>query len=294
MLAAMPKLSPRDIRRKIQGIKNTRRITNAMKVVSAAKLRRAQELLYSSRPYSDKLYELVRDLASHVESETHPLLQRREEKKVDLILVTADRGLAGAFNSNIIREGEKFIEGLRTEGKDVKLLLIGRKGFQYFSKRGYPVIKGYDEVFRKEVRFEIAKEVSEIVRERFVNQEADAVYLMNNEMITRASYKPVTRRFLPFELPGGGVRDAVSVYTFEVDESEFMNHLMNLYLNYQIYRAMVESNAAEHFARMVAMDNATKNADDLVKQWTLIFNKARQESITLELIDIVGAAEAMK
>ncbi len=290
----MPKLSPRDIRRKIQGIKNTRRITNAMKVVSAAKLRRAQELLYSSRPYSDKLYELVRDLAGHVDRETHPLLEEREERNIDVILVTADRGLAGAFNSNIIREAEKFVEQKKSKGIKVNLILIGRKGYQYFSKRDYSVVKGYDEVFRKEVNFGIAKEVSEIVRERFTNKEVDAVYLMNNEMITRASYKPVTRKFLPFELPEEEAGGDYSVYTFEVEEEEFMDRILNLYLNYQLYRAMVESNAAEHFARMVAMDNATKNADDLVKQWTLIFNKARQESITLELIDIVGAAEAMK
>ncbi len=290
----MPKLSPRDIRRKIQGIKNTRRITNAMKVVSAAKLRRAQELLYSSRPYSDKLYELVRDLAGHVDRESHPLLQEREERNVDLILVTADRGLAGAFNSNIIREAERFIEDKASKGSSVNLILIGRKGYQYFSKRGHSIVKGYDEVFRKEVNFGVAKEVSEIVRERFTEGETDAVYLLNNEMITRATYRPVLRKFLPFELPYEEAKDTFSVYTFEVDESEFMNHLLNLYLNYQLYRAMVESNAAEHFARMVAMDNATKNADDLIKQWTLIFNKARQESITLELMDIVGAAEAMR
>ncbi len=290
----MPKLSPRDIRRKIQGIKNTRRITNAMKVVSAAKLRRAQELLYASRPYSDKLYELVRDLAGHVDRETHPLLEEREERRLDLILVTADRGLAGAFNSNIIRDAERFIVQKTEKGREVSLLLIGRKGYQYFAKRDYRIVKGYDEVFRKEVNFGIAKEVSEIVRERFVNRETDAVYLLNNEMITRASYRPVLRKFLPFELPETEPSADYSVYTFEVEEEEFMNRIMNLYLNYQLYRAMVESNAAEHFARMVAMDNATKNADDLVKQWTLIFNKARQESITLELIDIVGAAEAMK
>ncbi len=289
----MPKLSPRDIRRKIQGIKNTRRITNAMKVVSAAKLRRAQELLYSSRPYSDKLYELVRDLAGHVDRESHPLLQEREERTIDVILVTADRGLAGAFNSNIIRETERFIARKAEKGIKSNLILIGRKGYQYFARRDYSIVKGYDEVFRKEVNFGIAKEVSEIVRERYTNREIDAVYLLNNEMITRASYKPVTRKFLPFELPEEGAED-YSVYTFEVDEEEFMSRVLDLYLNYQLYRAMVESNAAEHFARMVAMDNATKNADDLVKQWTLIFNKARQESITLELIDIVGAAEAMK
>jgi len=290
----MPKLSPRDIRRKIQGIKNTRRITNAMKVVSAAKLRRAQELLYSSRPYSDKLYELVRDLAGHVDRESHPLLEEREERTIDVILVTADRGLAGAFNSNIIRETEKFVAAKSEKGINSNLILIGRKGYQYFSRRDYNVVKGYDEVFRKEVNFGVAKEVSEIVRERFTNREVDAVYLINNEMITRASYKPVTRKFLPFEMPEEGEASGYSVYTFEVEEEEFISRILDLYLNYQLYRAMVESNAAEHFARMVAMDNATKNADDLVKQWTMIFNKARQESITLELIDIVGAAEAMK
>jgi len=289
----MPKLSPRDIRRKIQGIKNTRRITNAMKVVSAAKLRRAQELLYASRPYSDKLYELVRDLAAHVNREAQPLLEEREEKNVDVVLITADRGLAGAFNSNIIRETERFISQKEGKGRRVSLFLIGRKGFQYFSKRNYRIVKGYDEVFRKEVNFGIAKEVSEILRERFIGGETDAVYLINNEMITRASYKPVVRKFLPFELSEEEAED-MSVYTFEVDEEEFLEKVLNLYLNYQLYRAMVESNAAEHFARMVAMDNATKNADDLIKQWTMIFNKARQESITLELMDIVGAAEAMK
>ncbi len=290
----MPKLSPRDIRRKIQGIKNTRRITNAMKVVSAAKLRRAQELLYSSRPYSDKLYELVRDLAGHIDRESHPLLEERDERRVDLILVTADRGLAGSFNSNIIKEAEKFITEKGEKGKEVSLILIGRKGVQYFSKREVPIIKGYDEVFRKEVNFGVAKEVAKTVKERFKNKEVDTVYLLNNEMITRASYKPVLRKFLPFEPPEEEALGSYSVYTFEVEEEEFINQVIDLYLNYQIYRAMVESNAAEHFARMIAMDNATKNADDLIKQWTLAFNKARQESITLELMDIVGAAEAMK
>ncbi len=290
----MPKLSPRDIRRKIQGIKNTRRITNAMKVVSAAKLRKAQEILYASRPYSDKLYELVKDLAAHIDRDAHPLFAEREEKSVDVILITADRGLAGAFNSNIIRTAENLISEKEEQGKRVNLLLVGRKGFNYFEKRGYTVVKGYDEVFRKEVRFDVAREVAEIIRERFIDEKTDAVYLINNEMITRANYKPIVRKFLPVDIPEAEYELAGSVYTFEVDEETFFNKILDLYLNYQLYRAMVESNAAEHFARMVAMDNATRNADELVKEWTMIFNKARQESITLELIDIVGAAEAMK
>ncbi|RUM32079.1 MAG: ATP synthase F1 subunit gamma [Aquifex sp.] len=289
----MAKLSPRDIRRKIQGIKNTKRITNAMKVVSAAKLRKAQELVYASRPYSEKLYELVGHLASHVDTEDNPLFEVREEKNVDIILVTADRGLAGAFNSNVIRTAENLIREKEERGSKVSLILIGRKGFQYFTKRGYNVIKGYDEVFRKTVNFSVAKEVADIVKERFLNGETDKVYLINNEMVTRASYKPQVRVFLPFEAQKKEVEE-LGTYEFEVSEEEFFNYVVNLYLNYQIYRAMVESNAAEHFARMIAMDNATKNAEDLIRQWTLVFNKARQEAITTELIDITNAVEALK
>jgi len=288
----MPKLSPRDIRRKIQGIKNTRRITNAMKVVSAAKLRRAQELLYASRPYSEKLYEVMGSLYSKIDKDSHPLLVERPEKRVDLILITADRGLAGAFNSNIIKMAEDFVSQKEEKGKKVSLILIGRKGVQYFEKRNYNIIKKYDEVFRKEVNFGVAKEVSGIVRERYEKEETDSVYLLNNEMVTRANYKPILRKFLPFEVPEG--EEIPGIYNFEIEQGEVLSAVINLYLNYQIYRAMVESNASEHFARMVAMDNATRNADELVKEWTMIFNKARQEAITSELIDIVTAAEAMK
>ncbi|MFN4320055.1 MAG: F0F1 ATP synthase subunit gamma [Aquificaceae bacterium] len=288
----MPKLSPRDIRRKIQGIKNTRRITNAMKVVSAAKLRRAQEMIYASRPYSERLYEVLKSLASHIDPQSHPLFEIREEKTCDLVLITADRGLAGAFNSNLIKRAEELIAEKQQSGIKVNLILIGRKGVQYFGKRSYPILKAYDEVFRKEINFEVVKEVGELLRERYTKKETDAVYLLNNEMVTRVNYKPMLRTFLPFErIEGEG---DYGTYEFEVDMELFLNKLIDLYLNYQIYRAMLESNAAEHFARMIAMDNATRNADELIKTWTLIFNKARQESITSELIDIVNAVEAMK
>ncbi len=289
----MPKLSPRDIRRKIQGIKNTRRITNAMKVVSAAKLRKAQELIFASRPYSERLYEMLGHLSSHISSDEHPLFEVREEKRVDLILVTADRGLAGAFNSNAIKRAEDFLKEKQSAGVQTSLILIGRKGVQYFTKRDYKVLLAYDEVFRKDINFEVVKEVGALVRKRYVERETDAVYLLNNEMVTKVSYKPVLRRFLPFEGIQAKEGD-FSTYEFEVEPEVLLNKLIDLYLNYQLYRALLESNAAEHFARMVAMDNATRNADELVKTWTLIFNKARQESITSELIDIVNAVEAMK
>ncbi|RMH79397.1 MAG: ATP synthase F1 subunit gamma [Acidobacteria bacterium] len=288
----MPKLSPRDIRRKIQGIKNTRRITNAMKVVSAAKLRKAQELIYASRPYSERLYEMLGNLSSHIDPQTHPLFEVREERRADIIVVTSDRGLAGAFNSNLIKQTEELIKEKHEKGVKVSLILIGRKGVQYFTKRDYSVLKAYDEVFRKEINFEVVKEVGSTLRERYSNRDTDKVYLINNEMVTRVSYKPVVRTFLPFAgVEGEG---NYGVYEFEVEKEFFVSRLIDLYLNYQLYRALLESNASEHFARMVAMDNATRNADELVKTWTLIFNKARQESITSELTDIVNAVEAMK
>jgi len=289
----MPKLSPRDIRRKIQGIKNTRRITNAMKVVSAAKLRKAQEAIYASRPYSERLYDVLSHLAFHVDTSVHPLLEVREEKRVDIILITADRGLAGAFNSTVIKKAEELIQEKASKNIEVSLVLIGRKGVQYFSKRNYRLLRAYEEVFRKEINFEVVKEVGQLLRDRYQNKETDRVYLINNEMVTRVNYKPIVRQFLPFERIEQKDQD-YSTYEFEVDAETFINKLIDLYLNYQLYRAMLESNAAEHFARMVAMDNATRNADDLIRTWTLIFNKARQESITYELVDIVNAVEAMK
>jgi len=289
----MPKLSPRDIKRKIQGIKNTRRITNAMKVVSAAKLRKAQEAIYASRPYSERLYEVLSNLASRVDMNTHPFLEVREEQRADIILVTADRGLAGAFNSNAIKKAEELIQEKTSKNIEVSLILVGRKGAQYFSKRNYKVLKAYEEVFRKEINFEVVKEVGALVRDRYQRKETDRIYLINNEMLTRVNYKPIVRQFLPFERLEQKDQN-YSTYEFEVEAETFINRLIDLYLNYQLYRAMLESNAAEHFARMVAMDNATRNADDLVKTWTLIFNKARQESITYELVDIVNAVEAMK
>lgn len=295
----MPKLSPRDIRRKIQGIKNTRRITNAMKVVSAAKLRKAQELIYASRPYSERLYEVLRNLSTHTNLQSSPLFQVREERACDLVLITADRGLAGTFNISLIKKAEDFIAEKQKQGVKVNMIIVGRKGSQYFGRRNYNILRAYEDVFRKEINFNVVKEVGELLRDRYSKGESDCTVLMHNEMVTRASYKPLMRVFLPPKLTceedeSISMPETYGVYEFEVNVETFVNKLLDLYLNYQIYRAMLESNAAEHFARMVAMDNATRNADELVKTWTLIFNKARQESITSELIDIVNAVEAMK
>ncbi|MCS7083386.1 MAG: ATP synthase F1 subunit gamma [Aquificaceae bacterium] len=287
----MPKLSPREIRRKIQGIKNTRRITKAMKVVSAAKLRRAQELIFSSRPYSDNLYNMVNAVASHEGVKENPMFEVREIRRVDLIVISADRGLAGAFNSAVIKRAEELAKEHASLGRDVSLILIGRKAIQGLSKRGKQVVLKLEEVVKKEVNFEAVKQVGELLRDRFLKGNSDAAFTVGNELITRASFQPMVRKFLPLEPPES---KEDFTYDFEGDLEDFLNRLIELYLNYQIYRALLESSAAEHLARMLAMDNATRNADQLIKTWTLIFNKARQESITSELIDITNAVEAMK
>lgn len=291
----MAKLSPRDIKRKINGIKNTRRITSAMKMVSAAKLRKAQNLLYATRPYSEKLYELIHDLSIYIDRESHPLLAKREEKRVDYVVITADRGLAGAFNSNVLKTVWKDVNELKSRGVEVNLILIGRKGVNFFKNKGFNVVGAYEDIYRTEMNLSFTSKVGGILSSRFIEEKADAVYLVNNELITTSTYETKVRKLLPLEPPSTlKVSESVAVYNIEPSKEEVLESLLQRYINFQLYRALVESSAAEHSARMIAMDNATKNAGEAIRKWTIIFNKARQEAITTELIDIINAAEAIK
>lgn len=291
----MAKLSTRDIKRKIQGIKNTQRITKAMKAVSAAKLRKAQIQLQATRPYSEKLYELINDLGMHVDPEAHPLLRIREEKKVDYVVVTADRGLAGAFNSNVIKKVVKDVQQLEEEGKNVSLILFGRKAVQFFKNKGYNIIAEYEDIYRDNVNLTFTSKVGSILSERYIKEETDAIYIINNELITTATYETKVRKLFPIE-PKIDLEkiDKMVQYNIEPTKEAVLENLLIQYIDFQLYRAMVESLTAEHAARMLAMDNATRNAGEAIRRWTIIFNKARQESITTELIDIVNAAEALK
>ncbi len=293
----MPKLSPRDIKSKIAGIKNTMRITSAMKVVSAAKLRKAQEGIFRARPYSDRLYEMMAHIFRHIDTYSHPLFRRRDLKVVDLVVISADRGLAGAFNVNVIKKVDEYIKSCKEQ--KVNLHIVGKKAYQYYSKRKYNIVSSYQDVFKKEINFDVVRELGSTLINRYKEEQTDLIVLFNNEMITKSTYTTKERRFLPVKYEDMYLDDKEksldpnTLYNIEGDESDIIDGIVNIYINYQLYRAMLESNAAEHFARMVAMDNATRNASDLIKKWTLIFNKARQESITAELIDIVTAAEAM-
>ncbi len=292
----MAKLSPRDIKRKINGIKNTRRITSAMKMVSAAKLRKAQNLLYATRPYSNKLYEMIADLSIYIDRDSHPLLAKREIKSVDLVVITADRGLAGAFNSNVIKAAWKEIQNFQSQGKNVNLILIGRKGVNFFKNKGINIVASYEDVYRNQVNISFTSIVGGILSSRFVEEKTDAVYIINNELITSSTYETKIRQLLPLEPPESSSKkyDEMTIYNIEPSKEDVLNSLLQRYINFQLYRALVESSTAEHSARMIAMDNATKNAGEAIRKWTIIFNKARQEAITTELIDIINAAEAIK
>ncbi|WP_457640643.1 F0F1 ATP synthase subunit gamma [Persephonella sp.] len=290
----MAKLSPRDIKRKIQGIKNTQRITKAMKAVSAAKLNKAKAKLNATRPYSERLYDLINDLAMFVDRDIHPLLKIREENKIDFVVVTADRGLAGAFNSYVIKTTLSKVKELQEAGKEVNLILIGRKAVQFFKNKGFNIIAEYEDVYRDHMNLSFTSQVGGIVAERYENEKIDAVYLINNELITTATYETKVRKLFPIEpeLDYSKLSE-ISRYNIEPSSEEVLEQLLKRYINFQLYRALVESSTAEHAARMIAMDNATRNAGEAIKKWTIIFNKARQEAITTELIDIINAANAI-
>lgn len=291
----MAKLSPRDIKRKINGIKNTRRITSAMKMVSAAKLRKAQNLLYATRPYSEKLYELIQDLSIYIDRESHPLLAKREENKVDYVVITADRGLAGAFNSNVLKTVWKEITQLKQKGVEVNLMLIGRKAVNFFKNKGFNIVGAYEDIYRSDMNIAFTSKVGGILSSRFTEGKTDAVYIVNNELVTTSTYDTKIRKLLPLESTSTTKAvETTAIYNIEPSKEEVLESLLQRYINFQLYRALVESSTAEHSARMIAMDNATKNAGEAIRKWTIIFNKARQEAITTELIDIINAAEAIK
>ena len=297
----MAKLNLKDIKRKIQGLKNTKRITNAMKLIAAAKLKSAYEAAELARPYSERLYEVIGRFSHHIDPSIHPLFEvRTEPKAVDIILITADRGLCGAFNSSIIKYTEKKIVELSSKGLKVYLHLIGRKGLQYFEMYGEnaEIVNGFDHVFRKTIDFTAVKTVGESVKKRFLKGETDKVILLHNQLKTKTSYFVQEKVFLPLNeilTEESVIGGSEAVYELEVKNIEtFIENLLQRYLNFQLYRAMLESNAAEQAARMMAMENATRNAEDAIKKWTHLYNVARQESITNELIDIVNAVEALK
>jgi F-type H+-transporting ATPase subunit gamma len=282
----------RDIRKRIASVKNTQKITNAMKMVSAAKLRRAEESIKAARPYSERMREVLLSLAARVNPTVHPLLQVREPKKVLLILVTADRGLCGAFNANLNRRAEAFARENAAKGVETALIAVGRKGDDYFRRRKVEIAARFVNVMNS-VNYELAGNVVSTATEKFASGEYDEVYVLYNSFRTAVTQILTLRKLLPVtpEEDGGKRRRE---YLYEPSEDELLSEILPRYVQVQVFTGLLDSVASEHGARMTAMEAATTNAEEMIYKLTLKLNRLRQESITTELMEIVGGAEALK
>jgi F-type H+-transporting ATPase subunit gamma len=312
--------SLRDIRNRIGSIENTRQVTRAMRMVAAAKLRRAQERIFAARPYAFRLREITRHLREETDVAAHPLFEEREEvRRVLVILVTADRGLAGAFNSNAIKRAESTIEErYRQQDRrgDLAMLAIGQKGNDYFARRDYPLEGDFTGVF-DDLSFETARRAADRAIEGFRSGRFDEVRLVYNEFKNTMSQNRISEPLLPLprepfltpvmekegnfatngraDGPADEHTTSSSVdYLFEPSAEGILDTLVPRYVRYQVWRAMLESNAAEQGARMVAMENATSNAEDLLEDLRLEYNRARQDAITTEIIEITSGAQALE
>ncbi|MBK7401305.1 MAG: ATP synthase F1 subunit gamma [Myxococcales bacterium] len=319
----MPSLKA--IRKRISSVKSTQKITRAMKMVAAARLRRAQQRITELRPFAVKTADVLHSVASRVDPNEHPLLARREEKEILLVVLGSDRGLAGGFNSQICRAAERLWKQLEGEGKSVQFVTIGRKPRDYFRRRGAKILaelQGVNEKMDIGRADEIAAQIIDLYggtplslteAEQVQEGEAedqrpsmiglgapgdeearfDAVYFLYNEFKSAMTQLVVSQRLLPVD-PADEAGDGVQDYLYEPDRKALLDRLLPLYVQISVFRGLLESVASEHGARMTAMDAATKNAKDMISRLTLVYNRARQAAITKELMEIIGGAEALK
>ena len=280
------------IRKRISSIRNTQQITKAMKMVSAAKLRRAQEAAVQARPYAEKMTELLKNVSARVSREAHPLLKLREEKKIHLLLFTSDRGLCGGYNANLIRAAESFIRR-QGNGKEINFVLVGRKGADYFRRRRAQIADRHINILATPAE-ELAGQIAEKVIDRFVKGETDAVYILYSHFRSALSQVPTLEKLLPVTLSETENPNQLTEYLYEPGVEALLASLLPRVAEVTIFRALLEATASEHGARMTAMDSATSNASKMMGTLTLQMNRARQASITRELMEIVGTAEALK
>jgi F-type H+-transporting ATPase subunit gamma len=280
-----------DIRRRIRSVKSTQQITRAMKLVSAAKLRRAQDRVLAARPYSAELAKLLADVVRSAKTDerlVHPLLAERPAKRIQLILITADRGLAGAFNSNLIKAAQQFLT--EQAGKKVEMEAVGRKGSEFFRKR-HGAMSGERVGMTEKANYAYAADIAKNIIARFTAGEIDAVYLLYNEFKSVMTQRLVVSRILPVELPPEA--EAIE-FIFEQPPAQMLDKLLPRYVEITIYQALLESGAAQQAARMTAMDAATTNAAEMIDNLTLYMNRVRQASITREIIEVVSGAAGVE
>jgi F-type H+-transporting ATPase subunit gamma len=278
-----------DIRRRIRSVKNTQQITKAMKMVSAAKLRRAQEAMFAARPYARKMMEVLNSLAARAQPDAHPLLQQKGNARLRVVVVTADKGLCGGFNANIIRAASRFLA--EQEGCEVELTLVGRKGRDFFKRRACTVHSEYVGVFQP-LRYASAQKIAQELMEAYTTGAPDKIYLIYNEFKTIIQQRIVMQQLLPIERMSLSPRDPALDYIYEPEPRGIFDRLLPKHVETQVWRALLESAAAEHGARMAAMDAASNNASEMIERLTLHMNKVRQAAITNEIIEVVSGAGA--
>ena len=279
----------KDIRDRIKSIKSIQQVTGAMKMVAAAKMRRAQERMEQARPYSRRLSDLIKELIPDVDRSILPLLENREKSKHTYVIITSDRGLAGSFNTNVLKKAQKEIDAIGKE--DVDLICIGKKARDHFKARNYNIISEHLD-FWNELNFDHAVGYGKEIIEQFVSGKTDHIQVVYNEFVSVATQQVISEQLLPLEYGEGDTVSEDKIY--EPSKDDIVLSLIPKHLNVQVWKYLLESYASEQAARMLAMENATTNAQDMIRDLTLEFNKARQTAITMEILDIVGGAEALK
>ncbi|MBN9231792.1 MAG: F0F1 ATP synthase subunit gamma [Legionella sp. 40-6] len=284
----------KEIRSKISSINKTRKITRAMEMVAASKMRKTQERMRASKPYANKIYHVVKHIARAHSEYNHPFMVEREVNRIGLIVVTSDRGLCGGLNANLLRETVRTIRDWKTQGKEVDIAVIGRKGLAFFKRVGSNVI-GSKEHLGDSPGITDLIGIVKVMLDAFYTGKIDALHVVYNEFVNTMTQKPLTKQLLP--LPKAEEDSNVMGhhwdYIYEPDAKDLLDNLLERYIELQVYQAVVENIACEQAAKMIAMKSATDNAGDLIKEFQLAYNKARQAAITQELAEIVGGAAAL-
>jgi F-type H+-transporting ATPase subunit gamma len=286
--------SLRAIRSRIKSVKGTQKITKAMKLVAAAKLRRAQDAVLRARPYAELIDEMLGRLGGTTDGgAAHPLLEKRPLRRVEVVVLTSDRGLAGGFNANVVRRLQRFLVDHKGTYERIGVSTIGRRGRDFAKKRGVEIRKDYAGVLGK-LEYRHARQIADDLIELYEKEELDAVYLLFNKFQSALVQKITLQQLLPIEPPANEGKAPVADFVYEPSQGDVLSDLLPRHLGMQIWRALLESEASEHGARMTAMESATKNAKEMIGRLTLQYNRARQAAITKELMEIVSGAEALK
>ncbi len=293
----MPNL--KELKNRISSVKSTRKITSAMKMVAASKLRRAQELAESSRVYADSLSFILSSLAGNTKNSADlpEILTGRENSKISLLIInSSDRGLCGGFNSNLFRNAKKWISDQQGQGKSVKIMTVGKKASSFYKKTDLDIVASFEDLNSNDRQLQVSEEIKNKIMELFENNEIDEVSILFNKFVSAISQEPTYQSLIPLsneETSKDESETNNAIFEFEPDKNELLEYLVPRNFLTQIYRSVLESSASEHAARMTSMDNATRNAGDMIDRLTLTYNRTRQAFITKELIEIISGAEAV-